>query len=95
MSTATMDAGNIFRAVFDPATQALKVVPGTGGGATGPIQTQETTGLVPVIYDDIVITYVGASQNINNVVYKHLGSTVATLTFSYDGSTRLIEVVRT
>lgn len=50
--------------------------------------------LVPLAHDEIVTTYVGATTDISTVVYKLAGSTVATLTLTYDGSNRLIGVVR-
>jgi len=51
--------------------------------------------LVPVKYDELVISYVGATTDISTVVYKLATVTVATVTLSYDGSSRLIGVVRT
>jgi hypothetical protein len=50
--------------------------------------------MVPVAYNEIVNTYVGAGTDLDTVTYKASGTTVATLTFSYDGSNRLIGVVR-
>lgn len=53
--------------------------------------------LVPETHDYIDITYVGATTDINTVVYKTGGSggtTVATLTMGYDGSNRLTSVTR-
>jgi hypothetical protein len=49
---------------------------------------------VAVAHDEVVVTYVGATTLISTVVYKLATVTVATLTFSYDGSNRLIGVVR-
>jgi hypothetical protein len=51
--------------------------------------------LAPVAYDEIVQTYVGATTNLDTVVYKLASVTVKTLTFSYDGSNRLSGVVAT
>ena len=51
--------------------------------------------LVPVSYDQVSQTYVGATSDLNTVTFKSAGSTVATLTFTYDGSNRLIDVART
>lgn len=78
------------------------------GGATAANQVLEISaieafsdktqaGLVPEAYDYQAITYVGATTNINTVVYKLGGSggtTVATLTMGYDGSSRLTSVTR-
>lgn len=50
--------------------------------------------LVPLEHDEIETTYVGATTDISTVTYKLAGTTVATLTLSYDGSNRLIGVVR-
>lgn len=52
------------------------------------------SAIVTVAHDEIVTTYVGATTDINTVVYKEAGNVVSTLTFSYDGSNRLIGVVR-
>lgn len=46
-------------------------------------------------YDEIDITYVGATEDIDTVVYKNGGVPVATLTLSYDGNNRLNNVTRT
>lgn len=46
-------------------------------------------------FDEAVITYVGATTNIATVVYKLATVTVNTLTLTYDGSNRLIDVVKT
>ena len=53
-----------------------------------------TNNLVPVNYDEIAVSYVGATTDISTVVYKLATVTVATITLSYDGSNRLIGVVR-
>jgi hypothetical protein len=50
--------------------------------------------LVPVSYDQVVQTYVGTTTDLSTVVFKNSGFTVATLTFTYDGSNRLIDIVR-
>lgn len=55
---------------------------------------KSSSALVTVPFDEIVTTYVGSTTDINTVVYKNAGVTVATLTMSYDGSNRLIGVVR-
>ena len=58
------------------------------------ILTKMAGSLVPVSYDQVIQTYVGATTDLSTVVFKSSGSTVATLTFSYDGSNRLIDVIR-
>jgi hypothetical protein len=50
--------------------------------------------LVPVSYDEVIQTYLGATTDLNTVVFRNLGTVVATLTFVYDGSNRLINVTR-
>jgi hypothetical protein len=56
----------------------------------------KTSGaIVPVSYDQVVQTYVGTTTDLSTVVFKAGGVTVATLTFTYDGSNRLINVART
>lgn len=52
------------------------------------------SGLVPEKFDEVVLTYVGATEDINTVVFRESATTVATLTFSYDGSNRLTGVVK-
>jgi hypothetical protein len=59
------------------------------------LATQNKSDFVPFAYDNITTTYVGATSKIDTVVYKTGITTVATLTMSYDGSDRLISVVRT
>lgn len=52
-------------------------------------------GFVPEAFDETVMTYVGATTDISTVTYKLATVTVAVLTMSYDGSNRLIGVVKT
>lgn len=55
------------------------------------------SSLVAVAYDYQSISYVGVTTNIDTVVYKSGGAggtTVATLTMGYDGSSRLTSVTR-
>lgn len=48
----------------------------------GIIQSLKTGFEIPA-HDEIAITYIGATNNIDTVVYKKDGATVATLTMSY------------
>ena len=58
------------------------------------ILTQRLSGsLAPAQYDEVVTTYVGATTKIDTVVYKLATVTVKTLTFTYDGSDRLTNVI--
>jgi hypothetical protein len=53
--------------------------------------------LVPNEYDKIELTYITVGPGtgeIGTVVYKFDSNTVATLTLTYDGSNRLIDVAR-
>jgi hypothetical protein len=76
-----------------PLTQAVSLssIPLATGAAT---ETKQAATLITQPHDQIVTTYVGATTKINTVVYKLATVTVATLTMSYDGSDRLIDVVR-
>jgi hypothetical protein len=64
----------------------------SGTAAIGTVRV--TNELIPVNFDEMVISYVGATTDISTVVYKSATVTVATVTLSYDGSNRLIGVVR-
>lgn len=80
-----LDAPQIIREVFDASTESIQVK--SVGGS-----------LVPDIYDSIVITYVVSGNGIGEIStasYKLDNVIIATLTLTYDGSNRLIEVVRT
>lgn len=73
---------------------------GTTGGLAleatlGAFSAKSAAGFVPEAFDETVLTYVGATTRIDTVEYKLAGSTVATLTLSYDGSDRLDGVVKT
>lgn len=62
--------------------------------AVSAFSAKTAAGFVNVPFDNLVITYVGATTDIDTVVYKLGATTVATLTLSYDGSDRLTGVVR-
>lgn len=84
MSMTMLDSPQVIRSVFDEATQSLKVL-GVGGI------------LVPETYDEIDLTYVAAGNGvgeIQTVTYKLSGSTVATLTLTYNASNKLTTVVK-
>jgi hypothetical protein len=82
----TYGAGNT-----DAATQRVVIATNQAAISVNPV----AGNLVPVAYNELVISYVGATTDISTVVYKQATVTVATLTLSYDGSNRLIGVVRT
>lgn len=83
-NSSRLDANQVIKETFDKTNEALRVI-GVGGN------------LVPEAYDDITLTYVVAgpgSGEIETVTYSLDGSTVATLTLSYDGANRLSNVTR-
>jgi hypothetical protein len=73
------------------ATSALQT---TGNSAITALSAKTGASMVTVAHDEVVVTYVSTSNRISTVVYKLATATVATLTFSYDGSNRLTGVVR-
>lgn len=78
-----LDFQQIIRSAYDDASNSL--------------QTQSMGSLVPEPYDELVLTYVTVGNGlgeIETVTYKKDGSTVATITLGYDGSDKLISVVR-
>lgn len=74
-------------------------LPLPSGAATSALQTalnnKTASAFINSPFDETVITYVGATTNIATVVYKLASVTVNTLTMTYDGSNRLIDVVKT
>lgn len=84
MATNIKDTGNIFRSVYDSDTESLKTLL-TGGS------------LVPEKFDELALTYVTSGDGlgeIQTVTYKLNGNTIATLTLTYNVSSKLIGVVR-
>ena len=65
----------------------------TQSTALAALNTRMAGSLAPVAHDEIEQTYVGATTDLNTVIYKLGGVTVRTLTFSYDGQGRLDGVV--
>jgi hypothetical protein len=79
-----------------PSDGTLPLPTGAATEATlSAFSSKSASSAVTVPFDEQVITYVGATTRIDTVVYKLAGSTVATLTMSYDGSDRLVGVVKT
>lgn len=60
----------------------------------GALEDRLAGSLVPETYDEVEVTYVGSTEDVNTVVYKLATATVATLTLSYDGNGRLSGVVK-
>lgn len=70
-------------------------LPLPSGSATA---AKQATSDINVTYDYRALTYVGATQKVNTIVYKTGGSggtTVATQTFGYDGSDRVTSITTT
>lgn len=64
--------------------------------SAGILNVNVASSLVPVTYDEIDLTYIVAGNGTGQVgtaVYKLAGTTVKTLTLSYDASNRLSTVV--
>lgn len=62
-----------------------------------PLNAKTASSLVTVPFDYIELAYVGATTDIDTVIYKSggaAGTTVATLTLGYDGSDRLTSVTK-
>jgi hypothetical protein len=63
-----------------------------------PVDTKESVGLVPLVYDTVQITSYNANNDPLVVEYRTGGASgtlVATLTMTYDGSNNITQVVRT
>jgi hypothetical protein len=71
----------------DPITHRL-LVHATGGSSSG------ATGLLPFEFDDIQFSNADVNGNYQTAVVKNDALTVATLTLSYDGSSKLTGVTR-
>jgi len=91
-SLASIDGKFTTLNAIDFATSAKQ---DTSNTALTALENRLAGSLTPVKHDEIITSYVGASTDISSVVYKLSGVTVATLTFTYDGSNRLINVART
>lgn len=80
------------------ADQVIRTASRTLPDGTGVLGVQNFgASLVPEEYDKIDLTYVAAGNGAGEVetaTYSLGGSTIATLTLSYDASNRLISVVR-
>jgi len=79
-----LDYGQVLQSAYDEATLALKVK-----GISGALVTDE--------YNEIVLTYIAAGNGageIETAVFKNNGTTVATLTLTYNASNKLSSVVK-
>jgi hypothetical protein len=77
--------GGHFNAVWDNRASYF------GAAPTGPGLTH---GLEPQTYDQVTFTYNGAGL-IDTAAYRFAGNAVRLLSFTYDGSNRLIDVSKT
>ena len=79
-----LDSGQVIREVYDPQADALQI--------------REVAGkLISEQFDNIALTYVpsgNGSGQIQSVIYKMGGATVATLTLTYDSSDRIATIVK-
>ena len=91
LQTANSNAVNLLAKLTDTQPVSAASLPLPTGAATA---GKQPGTLITQPHDEIVTTYVGATTKINTVVYKLATATVATLTLGYDGSDRLISVVR-
>lgn len=93
-------------AVTQPVSGTVTVNAGTNlntsalalesGGNLAALNARTAGSLVPVKFDEVDLTYVPSGNGVGQIataVYKLVGSTVKTLTLSYDGSNRLSSVV--
>lgn len=90
--TVTQATGSNLHTVVD--SSALP----TGAATEATLSTfslKSASAFINSPFDEAVITYVGTTTQIATVVYKLATVTVNTLTLSYDGSNRLIDVVKT
>jgi hypothetical protein len=72
-------------------------IEGKRATATNPLAVNVVNNIVPKVFDSIDLTYVGSGNGvgeIETVIYKQGGVTVATLTLSYNVDDKLSGVVR-
>ena len=99
---ATQPVSGTFFQATQPVSGTVTVNAGTNLNTSGlnlevtqvAFSAKSMSALINNPFDEVVITYVGATTNIATVVYKLAAATVNTLTMTYDGSNRLIDVVK-
>jgi len=80
-----LDPGQVLKEAFDDASESLKIL--SVGGT-----------LTPEEFDSYDVTYVAAGNGageVETVTYKLGGSTVATLTFTYNADNKITNVTKT
>lgn len=98
MTISHLGPGQIVQEVYDPAAEAIRVVPATGvDPITGAAEVIPINQLVTSPYDYISLTNqtIGGEVVPVTIVYKTGGSSgtvVATLTLTYDGAANLLTV---
>lgn len=92
--------GSALKVDGSAVTQPVSAVnlPLPTGAATSALQTslnnKSASAFINVPFDETVITYVGATTNVSTVTYKLAGVTQNILTMMYDGSNRLVDVLK-
>jgi hypothetical protein len=105
-SPSHLDEREIFQRAFQEADDTIRVSGAGIGGATvvtgtgpnGDVPVLVENSLVPARYNEIVMTYVPSGNGVGQIataVYKLGGTTVATLTMTYNSSNQLTDVVKT
>ena len=92
LTTTNSELSTLNSTDFSTSTKQDTVIT-TLGDIKSELAAKLSGSLAPVEYDEVVTTYVGATSSISTVVYKLASATVKTLTFTYDGSDRLSNVV--
>lgn len=93
-SPSQLDEREIFQRAFDESNDVIRVTP-SGSGPSGSTPVQVVNALITVAYDEIDLTYIvsgNGTGEIGTAVYKNSGTTVATLTLTYDASNNLTNV---
>jgi hypothetical protein len=91
----TTGGGGSYVAVKVNPSGTMAVEDGTVNTTLTALSAKSAGALVPFAHDEIVNTYVGVTSRIATSVYKLAGVTVATVTYTYDGSNRLTNILRT
>ena len=89
-NTSSMSSGDTLQVIYEKSDDNLSSI-----DTKFTSLINKTAGaLIPVNYDEVIPSYVGSTTKLDTVIYKLSSSTVAILTFGYDGSDRITSVVR-
>jgi hypothetical protein len=91
----TTGGGGGYVAVKVNPSGTMTVEDGTVNTTLAALSAKTAGALVPFAHDEVVNTYIGVTSRIATTVYKLAGVTVATVTYTYDGSNRLVNILRT